>query len=352
MKSAFLTLPVLMVITSRLVAQVDGNYEAAKSEANYQYSATPAPAAAGNYYSRQSNYLYNQQQAAQTQDRNPATSAYPNNDEITININGLMNVVADNYVAVFNVIQVGSTARAADSLMNNRIGQFKTGLKSIGVDTSDIKLDMISFVPKYEFKRDNAVFSKKYNEIPIGFELQKNVYIHFKHSRNLDAILSMSAQAEIYDLVKVDYFIPNTQKLLDSLRLACIGELRAKVKSCQMAGFKLDTLKKTMADGFKTIYPETKYLSYVALSHPSISAIKKRADDQPYVNQANVPYSRFYSQVNYDSYDIVINPVITEPVVQLSYTLNVKYILKEEEKPKSFYYVITTNGEVKQINVK
>ena len=356
MRKSLLTLSALMAITGTITAQIEGNYDANKSAGNY-YSSTPAPAAAGNYYSygnpaqgAMANYQYNQ--TNQILDRNPASNALVYNDEINITVNGLMNVLADNYVAVFNIIQVGATAKNADSLMGSRIGQFKTGLKSIGVDTSDIKIDMISFMPKYDYKRDNIIFSRKYNEVPVGFELEKNVYVRFKHTKSLDGILSMAAQAEIYDLVKVDCTFPNTERLLDSLRLCCLEELRAKNKSYQLAGFRLDTLKKTMADGFKTIYPETKYVSYQALSRPSIGSIKRRQDDQPYVNQATIPYSRFYGQVCYDNYDIVINPVITEPVVQLSYTISVKYFLKEPEKTKSFYYVLTPTGDVKQLNIK
>ena len=355
MKKSLLTLPVLFALANNLIAQVDGNYEnSTKSEGNYQYNSS-APAA-GNYQYNTSaanyNYQYSNQQTAQTMGRDPATATYPSADEINIGINGIVNVEADNYVAVFNILQVGPTARIADSLMNYRIGQLKVGLKRIGVDTSDIKLDMISFVPKYDFKRDNAIFSRRYNEVPVGFELEKNVYVHFKHTKSLDAILSMAAESEIYDLVKVDYFIPNTQRLVDSLRFRCLEELKSRIKSYQIVGFKLDTLRKTMADGFKTIYPETKYASYQAVSRPSIGAVKKRADDQPFAPQISIPYSRFYNQVNYDNYDIVINPLITEPVVQISYTINVKYFLKAEEKPKSYYYVIAANGDVKQINIK
>jgi uncharacterized protein YggE len=317
-------------ISLQSLGQVQGNYA--------------SPAAAGNYQDNGT-------------ERYSATYATPNTDNITIKVNGIMNVLADNYVAVFNIIQVGPTASSADSLMNNRITQFKKGLRKIGVDTEDIKVDMISFIPKYEYKTDNTIFSRKYIEVPAGFELQKNVYIRFKYSKSLDGILSAAAIAEIYDLIKVDYFIPNNQKLLDSLRLRCLEEVKSRVKSYQVVGFKLDTLKKTMSDDFKIIYPETKYTSFRALSRTSISALKKNSGDQPNVTQVDFPTSRFYSQVKYDEYDIVINPVITEPVVQLSYSITVIYSLKAEDKPvveekqKDYYYIITANGEVKQLNI-
>jgi|SRR6185312_6710 len=326
-KRAF-TIIALATATINLNAQVQGNYA--------------APAAAGNY-------IDNGDQ------RYSASYAAPNKDEVTIKVNGIMNVLADNYVAVFNIIQVGPTAPSADSLMSIRITTFKKGLRKLGVDTEDIKVDMISFIPKYEYKSENTIFSRKYIEIPAGFELQKNVYVRFRYSKSLDGILTAAAAAEIYDLVKVDYFIPNNQKLLDSLRMRCLEELRSRTRSYQVIGFKFDTMKKTMADNFKIIYPETKYTSFKALSHTSVGAIKKSANDQPFVAQVDFPTSRFYNQVKYDEYDIVINPVITEPVVQLSYSVSVTYYLKPERvpiEPKSNYYIITSTGEIRQLNIK
>ncbi|HYV93818.1 MAG TPA: SIMPL domain-containing protein [Chitinophagales bacterium] len=299
----------------------------------------------------QGNYQFNSKQTLQNVSRNPASAAaISNDDEIVTQVNGLMNILADNYVAVFNIVQVGESMDSVDQIMNKRIANFQQKLKSIGIELENVKVDLISFVPNYDIQIENKVFSKTYNEVPAGFEMQKNVSVLYKSSSKLDDIISAAASSEIYDIVKVDYFITDLQKSLDSLRHRCLREVKAKAKSYELIGIKLDTLKKVMADDFVTVYPQTRYFSYQAFSRPSLNAAKKKSSSQPTLNEIPKPTSKFYAQVDYDQYDIVINPVITEPVVQLSYTVTIKYFLKE--KQKNIYYILTPSGETKQFYPK
>jgi len=297
------------------------------------------------------NINYNNHQTFQKSNRVAASNAVIiNNNEVTVEVNGLMNIMADNYVAVFNIIQVGETTESTNLLMNTRISLFKQELRKVGIDTTETKVDMISFVPRYDYQAESKLFSKSYNEIPQGFEMQKNIYVRFRYSWKFEDIITAAATAEIYDLVKVDYFAPNIQKSLDSLRTECLQELKTKVKSYELIGFKLDTLKKVMTDNFSTVYPETRYFSYQAFSRPSLNAVKKKSTP-PNVNEITKPNSKYYSQVDYDQYDLVINPIITEPVIQASYSVVVKYFLKDDDKQKtnSNYYIIAPNGDMKQI---
>jgi len=333
-------------------AQVEGN-SAPAAMGNSQYAEKSMANSEYNISANMGNYQYSQGNLqSPNANRGPATNAYPLDDQFTIKVNGLMNAVATSYVAVFNIVQLGLTAKSTDSTMNSTIAEFKRNLEKIGIDTSDFKTDMISFVPKFGYESDKKIFSKRYNEVPDGFELEKNLYVRFKRSSALDGILSAAASAEIYDLVKVDYFLPNAQKLIDSLRLRCLMEAKSRIKSYEMVGFELDTMKKTIADNFTTIFPETRYFSYSAYSRPSFSLLKKRATDQPFVSEYDKPISRYYNQVDYDSYDIIINPVIIEPVVQLSYTITLKYFLKKDQpvvRPKKVYYIISKDGDAKQL---
>ena len=296
------------------------------------------------------NYLYNTNQILQNTSRGPASNAIiQNSNEFTIVVNGLMNIVADDYTAIFNIVQVGETIEATDQLMANRISIFKQKLLNIGFDTNEVRVDMISFVPRFDIQTESKLFSKSYNEVPAGYELQKNISIHFKKSSMLDAIMTAATYAEIYDIVKVDYFATNLQRELDSLRVKCLNEVKAKVKSYEKIGFKLDTLKKIISDNFTTTYPQTRYFNYQAYSRPSLNAAKKKQSSTPVINEVPKTNTKFYSQLSYDLYDLVINPVVTEPVIQISYSVSVKYFFKEEEeKPKDKYFIINPTGDVKQ----
>jgi uncharacterized protein YggE len=267
-----------------------------------------------------------------------------------ITLSGLMNAKADHYVATFNVIQVGETSEVTDQLMAKRIQRFKLSLKTMGIDTSEVKTDMISFVPKYNFNLESKIFSKSFNEVPDGFELQKSITIHYKNSSALDALISAAARAEIFDLVKVDYYINDINKNYETLRSKCLELLKGKIKSYELIGFRLDTLKKVFAEAQSAVVPQNRYSSYQAFSRPSIDVAKKRVSAR--YNELQHSNTRYYNPVSYDSYDLVINPVIDEPVVQLTYKIVVKYFIKEEKaKDRNTIMMVTPNGEVKQLKL-
>jgi len=272
----------------------------------------------------------------------------PNDKEILISINGLMNVVADSYVATFNLIQVGETTDDVDKKMNGRIDSFRNNLKLIGINDKDITIDLVSVVPNYDIQTESKIFSKSYNEQPAGFEMQKNICVHYTKSDQLDAIMSAALKAEIYDLVKSDYFIKDISSLKDSLRIACMEELNRKIKSYEPAGIKFDSMKKSILDNNITVLPASRYFTYQAFARPSLNSIKKKYA----YNEAAKPITKYYQPIDYTQYDVVINPVITQPVVQLSYSVTVKYILPENKPTEKAYYIVSPSGDIKQINLK
>jgi hypothetical protein len=75
------------------------------------------------------------------------------------------------------------------------------------VKEKDVFTDMLSFVPVYEIETTRKLFSKTYQEVPAGFEIQKNIHIKFTDARILDQLVTAAAKEEIYDLVKVDFFV-------------------------------------------------------------------------------------------------------------------------------------------------
>ncbi|MDR3056658.1 MAG: SIMPL domain-containing protein [Prevotella sp.] len=275
----------------------------------------------------------------------PASKAViANNDEIIINVDGLMNVAASNYVAVFNVVQIGESLEEIDKMMNDRINTFKERLRLFNISESNIKVDLVSFVPRYDIQTESKLFSKSYNEIPAGYEMQKNISIQYKESSQLDHITTSALKAEIYDIVKVDYFI-DMQSVKDSLRNECLKELKKKMQSFEIAGLKFDNMDVNVSDDFSTIYPPTKYFSYQSYARPSFNAAKKKQS----LNETPKVVSRYYNQQDYSKYDIVINPVVVEPVAQLSYSIVAKYIRKRDEK---MYNIITSAGEIKQLSLR
>jgi len=313
---------------------------------------TNAQASGNNVYSAVPRTQGNNQQILTYSATNPLDRPLVlDENEIVITVNGLFNIIPDDFVATFNIVQTAETAEMADQLLNERIKRFRQKLRETGADSNKLNIDMISFVPKYEVETENKLFSKTYNEIPAGFELQNNISIHYKKPAELDVLITAATNAEIYDLVKVDCAVKKTKNLIDSLRRQCLREVKIRAQSYETAGIKMDTLNKTIAENLNTIYPQTRYFSYQAFSRPSQNFTRKKSSTATYHEVAKTT-SRYYSQLEYDRYDVIINPLVLEPVIQISCSVAVKYFLHTETKPADNYYLLTPSGDIKKFNLK
>jgi len=270
------------------------------------------------------------------------------NKEMLFEVKALMNMKADSYIAIFNLVQVGKTAKYVDSLVNQRIKKFLSALKEQGLKDEDLFTDMISLVPVYEIEVTKKLFSKTYNEVPKGFELQKNIHIRYKKSEFLEKIVTAAAENEIYDLVKVEYSIENTEAVFNTLRKRSIEFFRKKINDFKLLNIDLDTIYHVFSENTSVAFPIDRYESYQALSGASMEANKSSK-----VVSVRKPKSMFYNKVPYHDYDIVINPEVLEPVIQYSYTLTIKYIVKEKmPKTKKEFILLTPEGVMKTLKVE
>ena len=269
---------------------------------------------------------------------------------IVVNVRGLMNVKPDALLAIFNITQIGETAHEANELLNKRYKSFVSEISNF-VSTEDIYLDMVSQVPVYEVEVNKKLFSKTYNEVPAGFELQKNIHVLFRKADALDKILEAAAKHEIYDLIKVDYFVENESKAYTELEAELMKLVNEKTKSYNtLLNVKLDTVYKTIQENKAVTYPMDRYSRYTPASSSSVEALKKRGA----VTTVRKPVIMFYNKLSYHNFDVIINPIFVEPVVQYTYQIKVQYHRKRPTKVnvQNHYKIITPNGDVKTIEIK
>jgi uncharacterized protein YggE len=257
----------------------------------------------------------------------------------------LMNVTADEYVAMFHIEQKGKVLKDVQQNMDKRIADFQKGLSELGIKEDEMIIDFLSLVPEYEYDIEKKLFSRTYNEVPVGFELKKNVHIRFKDSKILDKIIAKAAENEIYDLSKVEYFIKDTDILYQQLRKKAFEIITKKEKVYDSLNIKLSKAEKIADENFQTFFPFDRYRSYDAISKGKTSFSKNSK-----VNDKNRSPSAFYEKLNYDNIECIINPTILEPAVQLFFTLKVRYILPQEKEEKVIY-IITPTGELKKVNL-
>ncbi len=304
---------------------------------------------AGNFLYSNSNYNGNEKATVQVNT--------PNGSSITLQAQVMMNIRPTSYTAIFAATQNGRDVMEVDSMMSQRIDQVKYALGLLGIPASDIHVDAVAMVPTYAFKLEEKKFSKRSTEIPVGFEMKKNIHILFRNSDLMDAIISEMAFADIYDLVKVDYNIDGIQTYYEELRKAALSVIQTKEQTYTDVKMHIDVY--SMADGFNCTYPMERYKSYTAYNsgssyqavsyatesmnntyimngknntlHMNGSPTNDAMRQQFVIQTAEKNKTIFYDKMPYNQFDKVMNADTEEPCIQLFYNLQVFYTMITED---------------------
>ena len=278
---------------------------------------------------------------------------------LTIDVKALQNVSATTYTAVFNVSQIGPSAKVTNALMKPRIDSIKMRLNAKGITEENIAIDVISFVPVYEVEVTKKLFSKTYTEVPKGFELQQNIHIQFTTTNQFETLLEACAKSEVYNLVKVDYFIKNIQTVYKNLQDQLLKLIEDKKTYYTVLGFDLANYNVAIADDKYCYFPKDFYQSYQAYNSVSFEALKTNKG----ITTVKKQTSYYYQPLTYENYDVVINPSILQPVVQIGMNIKLVFTPKPKENKQQpitkteidhKYYVISPNGtiDIKELNTK
>jgi uncharacterized protein YggE len=273
---------------------------------------------------------------------------------LVLEVNAMMNMKADSYLAIFHVTQLGQSAEEADSLMNERIDGVLRRVMEHGIKEKDVFTDMLSFIPVYELEATRKLFSKTYQEVPAGFEIQKNIHIRFTDARVLDKLVTAAAKEEIYDLVKVDFFVAQQSACYDTLRMFATKLLQQKLANFEKLGLKVEESHRLASEKNGAYFPLDRYTTYQSRTQSSLNSRRKGQ----LVNDIRKSNTHFYNKVPYGNFDIVLHAEITEPPVQYTYNLTLQCQLPEAwaDKKKDVkeiikYLWITQEGEVRELTV-
>jgi uncharacterized protein YggE len=331
MKVIYLTLSALFIMAQTSFAQIKiGNYRMQESQ---------------NWSSQNS---IDQQQV------NQFRAGIANNNEVLLDIKVVMNVEATSYMAIFNIRQVASTALEVNTLLNERVNQFKSSLASIGISDKQCVVEIISQVPIYGLEATKKFFSKSFNEVPIGFELHKNISVTFNEYDLLNDIVFEASKSEIYDLITVDYFAENPVHYFDTMRHAATSYLTSIQKSYSKAGFALDTFDRILAENAGAVYPISRYTRYQGLSKLSYEKLLKSAGSDISADPIASP-SMYYNHLPFNDYDIVIHPTVNKPTIQYTLSIQAKYTNYPKPKTKTVekqFYIITEDGRLQLLDVR
>ena len=242
----------------------------------------------------------------------------------------LMNVRADEYIAVFAVFSEGETPATANAKMDATLAKFNESLDKLGVAKADRQTDFISQTRTYGFDVENldkpdedgnkTVLTEKLS----GFEMKKNLSIRFRQIGKIEELVTAASSAGIFDLVKVDYIVKDAAAIRAQLQLQTMNIIRRKAALYGTnLGVKLPAPAQIMADLPGVYYPIDQYDSYSADESERVNSSYNRS--RTTVISARKSNSIYFNPLNGDGFDAVINPVILEPVVQFTTYIKVKY---------------------------
>jgi uncharacterized protein YggE len=233
--------------------------------------------------------------------------------------NVLMNVKADEYLAVFGVMQESATVLDGNKKMDVQINDFISALQSLDIKSSDIFVDFITQNRIYDFGIAKSSAVEKFQ----GFELKKNIAVRYKDKSLLEKMLAAASKSAIFDLIKVDYLVSDMASLRDRLLEEAAKIIKKKEETySRMLSIKMRPAV-VVTEKFNAFFPSEMYSSYVAFESGNVDT---RYRDVQVVEKRKAS-TFYYNPLHPGEFDATINPIGVEPVVQLTLYLRVKYVL-------------------------
>jgi uncharacterized protein YggE len=253
----------------------------------------------------------------------------PTGDSMFVEANVLMNVQADAYVALFGVVLEGAAVAECHQKMDATLKQFFGAVRALGIAADDLHVDFIAQNKIYGFEVVEDVAREKLT----GFELKKNVSIRYRDPLLLDRLVAVAGQSQIFDLIKVDYVVADVERVHERLAEEAAQIVKHKTaRYARLLGAAVQGPPQVYAERTAVYYPAEMYDSYTAYESEDLATSHVR---QKYVVQsARKSRTFFFHGLDADGYDRVINPLVTQPVVQFTTYLKVKYQIDQPGSPE------------------
>lgn len=232
-----------------------------------------------------------------------------------------MNVKADAYVAVFGLSQEAPTAAESNNKVNNLIAAFTRELNTLGIKGSDIYVDFITQNKVYDYATAGSVTTEKLS----GFETKKNIAVRYSDREILEKIIASATKNSIFDLVKVDYVVNDMKSVKARLYDEAVKIIKQK-ETAYANSFGVKMSPSNIAnEKYDAFYPGELYAGYQAYeSGNTYGDYENRR-----VIQQRKTKTFYYEPLDASDYDLVINQMGIEPMVQFTLYMRVQYDLKK-----------------------
>jgi len=245
----------------------------------------------------------------------------PDNSGMLIPAHVQINIKADEHVALFGLSQEGRTIQECMQKLDPQLENFIGELKKIGLKAEDVTIDHTTQTRTYDYQISGSVA----NEKATGFIVKKTVFVHFKEKEWMDKLMAAAAKSNIYDLIKVDYLVNNPTTIREKLLAESARIIKEKAdRYDKLLGLKFRSQVQVMQESYNTVFPTEAYDSYAAFESGKVS--ESTFSDRNRVKEARKEETFFFNTKDAGDFDFIVNPIVTEPVIQFSLYLQIKYL--------------------------
>ena len=265
------------------------------------------------------NNNYNSNNYNQTTTINSNTISI-NDNTLAVSVRILLNKKADEFVITLGLNEENESVKGCNQKINSRINGFIGKLKTINIKPENTYVDFISQTKIYDFNTNDAT-AKQFEK---GFEIKKNIIISTLNALNLEKIITLASEYEIYDVIKVDYFNTDLDAIHNSLFDEALRLAESKKNSYLKAFGKRIVGTPTATENFTTFLPKSQYKIYQSYESSEIQTnSNSRAQYLKKMERKNKTF--YYDGMSNAGYDKVINANQTEVGIQYAITLTVSY---------------------------
>ncbi|MEZ5345308.1 MAG: SIMPL domain-containing protein [Pyrinomonadaceae bacterium] len=273
---------------------------------------------------RSGNQVYNPPQS-QTK-TNTGVLDSGNENQYSIEASVLINAKADSYVAVFGVQEENQTPEQNNTKLTAQINAFTAELGKLGISRSDIYVDFITQNRVYDFTISGNTARESFS----GFETKKTIAVKFKNDELFEPVVAAAAKLKIFDLIKVDYFVSDSDKFRQKLFEEAVKVIREK-ESKYKDSFGVKLAPAGLArEQYDTHYPASRYKRYQAYETGG-ARTNYNTGNQILERKS---FTFYYEPLDPNDFDRSINDIGIEPIVQFTLYLRMDYDTERITKEK------------------
>jgi len=251
------------------------------------------------------------------------TNIYSTDSTLYISASILLNKEADYYLMTISVTEAQETVLACNQNLKVRINTFIADLKTLDIKDDQIYVDYISQTKIYDHSVEGNIITEYLN----GFEIRKNILIKLRNLEAIDNIIDLASKQEIYDIVQVEYYNEDIEKIYDQLFDEVIEIIeKRKSRFSKHSSIPISNRFRLVQDDFSIYNPKDMYKQYneafetsIVNTHYSGNYVKKsvRKDRTFY-------YESVQNSLNVDKIIDNISPLVG---IQYVLRLNIIYDL-------------------------